>query len=449
MKKISFGSRITISLLIKIFSAISLFLLTRVLLKNNSPYDFAIISVLLSFFSWFLVVDLGVGSALRNSIGSLMGKDSLEDIYCDIRNAFHFLTIIAVAVMLLSCFVLQEIDLKYVFNTDKYESEYLFALLIIMIFSSCLSLPFIAFKSWFLAMQKNEMESFQNLLFYLFPLCFFYLFYKCNGKLSLIGLCVALAISYLISNSMYMFVFVKVNKKSIAYGDFLKLSISWKYIKGIMLRSYSFFFIQLAGLVIYSTGTFFVNLFTGSESTTLYVLLLRIVSVPMLVSNVVLSFYWSKMTTLYFSEEKQRANSLTAKMLMLLVIFGVSLIVFYFYAGEILYFIFSYDTNIVQFNSMMITVCIYSFLMVANNIWGTALSAIGKTRFGMFSAFLAAILNIPLGYYFSSVLELGALGVVLGTIVVLIPGIIISPFQYYLFYVSRADKFHKLKVVFS
>lgn len=449
MRSISFHVRVFTSLIIKVFSAVALFLLTRVLLKNVTAEDFAIISVLLSIFSWFLAIDLGVGSALRNSIGSSCIDKNRDIILFDIRNAFQFLMIVALVGVVFTAIVLFALDLKNIFHSMTHENGYLYLATIVMVVSSFLSLPFIAFKSWLLATHKNEIESFQNLLFYIIPLLLLIVFFGHYGELSLVELCFILSISYFISNNIYLLCFMRANKQAVNLRFLLTPSLGFNSLKQIISRSYTFFFIQLSGLLIYSTGTFLVNLYTGSDSTTLYVLLMRIISVPLLVSNVVMSFYWSKMTTLYFSNAKDKANKLTLKLMFLLSLLFLILFLFYFCAGDVVHFVFAFDTDITKYKSLIAIVCFYGFLTAANNLWGTALSAIGKTRFGMASAFVAAIVNIPLGYYFSSVLGYGAFGVVLGTIVVLIPGVFISPFQYYLFYVSKDGEYEKLKVIFS
>lgn len=80
---------------------------------------------------------------------------------------------------------------------------------------------------------------------------------------------------------------------------------------------------------------------------------------------------------------------------------------------------------------MMLTILVSISIALTNwvNMFNLILNGTGKIRLQMFAWILAGLLNIPISIYFAKNLELGTIGIVLGTIVSMIPLIILSPIQ--------------------
>ena len=62
----------------------------------------------------------------------------------------------------------------------------------------------------------------------------------------------------------------------------------------------------------------------------------------------------------------------------------------------------------------------YAILFTFNNIVAFFSNGIGKIKIQLYGGIIAAILNVPLSYYFSKTLELGTSGVLLATIICLL-----------------------------
>ena len=71
---------------------------------------------------------------------------------------------------------------------------------------------------------------------------------------------------------------------------------------------------------------------------------------------------------------------------------------------------------------------IFTILSVWNNIYGVFLNATGKLKLSMYSTILIIAVNIPLAIYLGELY--GVVGVLLTTIVCMLPGAIIEPIQY-------------------
>ena len=80
---------------------------------------------------------------------------------------------------------------------------------------------------------------------------------------------------------------------------------------------------------------------------------------------------------------------------------------------------------------MLLTIVVAVSIALTNwvNMFNLILNGTGKIRLQMYAWILAAIINIPLSIFFAKTLDLGTVGIVLGTIVSMFPLIILSPIQ--------------------
>jgi len=80
---------------------------------------------------------------------------------------------------------------------------------------------------------------------------------------------------------------------------------------------------------------------------------------------------------------------------------------------------------------MLLTIVVAISIAMTNwvNMFNLILNGTGKIRLQMFAWILASVINIPLSIYFAQNLEMGTIGIVLGTILSMLPLIILSPIQ--------------------
>jgi len=80
---------------------------------------------------------------------------------------------------------------------------------------------------------------------------------------------------------------------------------------------------------------------------------------------------------------------------------------------------------------LMLTAAVALSVSMTNwvNLFNLVINGTGKIRLQMYAWLGASIINIPLSIFFATTLEMGTVGIVLGTIVSMIPLAIISPMQ--------------------
>ena len=76
-----------------------------------------------------------------------------------------------------------------------------------------------------------------------------------------------------------------------------------------------------------------------------------------------------------------------------------------------------------------IAVCASVCLVTWVNIFSIVINGTGKIKLQMYAYLFAALINIPASLFFVKVMDFGVVGIILGTIVSLIPLVIVSPLQ--------------------
>ncbi|NCT37347.1 hypothetical protein GTW56_13950 [Bacillus sp. EB93] len=87
--------------------------------------------------------------------------------------------------------------------------------------------------------------------------------------------------------------------------------------------------------------------------------------------------------------------------------------------------------GIVASKMLIFLLALYTIVNIWSNIFAYLLNGINKVNGQLITVGLGALLNIPLSIFFARDLGLGSIGIVLGTIVCLIPFAIIGPILSY------------------
>ena len=79
--------------------------------------------------------------------------------------------------------------------------------------------------------------------------------------------------------------------------------------------------------------------------------------------------------------------------------------------------------------AISITVAVSICLTTWVNMYNIVLNGTGKIKLQMYTWLFAALINIPISLFFVKVMDLGIVGIVLGTVVSLLPLAIVAPIQ--------------------
>ena len=96
--------------------------------------------------------------------------------------------------------------------------------------------------------------------------------------------------------------------------------------------------------------------------------------------------------------------------------------------------------EIVASKSWILIIEIYIVINIWSNVFAYFLNGVNAINGQLFTVGLGAIINIPLSLYLSKTLNLGTIGVVLSTILCLIPFAVLGPINTYLLISKAANK---------
>jgi O-antigen/teichoic acid export membrane protein len=398
-------------------------------------YKYGIFILFASLLEWFEELDLGIGNGLRNRFGEAIadGNESLARAY--VSTAYFILgAIFSVAslVIIAACFFIPWSDL--INSSDKVNgtgaalvtNEELILLAILMFAAFAIRFVSSLVYQIFYALQKAGMVDLFAMVGKVgFLFVMLLLIYFTNDSLLLFGM--GKTFTFALVPLLVGFYFF--NNAFRPYRPSLKLA-SREHFKGLFTLGMQFFLIKSSMIVIYSTNAFLITSFVGVEQVPQYDSAYKYMSVFILFFNIITNQMWSANTEAYRKGDMQWMKNAMKKINLIwaatLVAAGFMILVSPWVYQIWLRGTVTTPTILLTF-AIGVSVCITTWV----NSYNIVINGTGKVRLQMYTWIITAILNIPFCYFFAVVLDLDMIGIVLGTIVCMIPLAILSPIQVY------------------
>lgn len=223
--------------------------------------------------------------------------------------------------------------------------------------------------------------------------------------------------------------FYYFNKAFRPYRPSWKLA-SREHFKGLFSLGMQFFLIKSSMIVIFSTNIFLINAFVGADVIPQYDSAYKYMAVFILFFNIITNQMWSANTEAYRKGDMQWMKSAMKKINLIWVatLFAAAFMILvspyvyeFWLRGKVT------TPSILLTFAIAVSVSITTWV----NSYNIVINGTGKVRLQMYTWMATAVLNIPLCYFFAVVMNLGIIGIVLGTIVCMIPLAVLSPIQVY------------------
>ena len=205
--------------------------------------------------------------------------------------------------------------------------------------------------------------------------------------------------------------------------------VDLKYSSALIKLGMQFFIIQIAGVIIFTTGNIIITQLFGPASVTVYNVAYKYFYLAPMVFNVIIAPFWSAFTEAYVKQEYDWIKSMMRKLVLIWA--GLSsVVVLMIIFSDLAYTLWVGKEIEVPF---LLSVLTGLFVIVANwnNIFVYFINGIGKVRLQFYYAVITAIVNIPLSIFLAKNLNMGVSGVMLSTIICLISGSVWAPIQYF------------------
>ncbi|MFK7811576.1 MAG: lipopolysaccharide biosynthesis protein [Maribacter sp.] len=384
---------------------------------------FGIFLTLLSIVDWFLNFDIGIGLGLRNKFGEAVANEDDEKANHYVSTAYFGLGVIVTVltiVLLILNYVLPWTSWINVEPEMVDEVRTLGAVIIV-----AFGIQFIARNIYeiFYALQKMAyVELFGLISKASFLVLIIIIPFIVPDSLLLFGVAKSLTFALVpLLVGIYFF-----NKKFSTYKPYFK-NVKVDYFKDLFSLGIKFFAIKIAMLVIHQTNNILIASFVSLEGVPQYEAAYKYLSIFMLLFVILNNQLWPSNIEAYAKGEidwmKKSMRTVVkiwiGTVFLALFMVLVSPYIYKLWLGENL------DIPIAISIAVAVSICITTWV----NMFNIVTNGTGKIELQMYSWIFAAVINIPASLFFVKVLDLGVVGIVLGTIASLIPVAILSPIQ--------------------
>ena len=399
------------------------FILVPLTLTYISSTKYGLWLTLSSIIGWFGFFDIGLGNGLRNKLAEAFALDDNRLAKTYISTAYAILFIIIGVVYLLILLINPFLNWSTILNAPQEMASELSS--VVLIIFTFFSLRFVL-NLIGVILTANHLPAYNDIfgtLGNVIALAAIYIITKISqGSLLYISIIYS-SVPVLVLIGGSIFFFRKRYKKIKPSLTFVNL----KYFNSLMGLGLNFFILQIAAIIIFSTDNFIITKFLGSTEVTPFNIAFKYFGIPIMAFSIITTPYWSAFT---------HANALidigwiksAFKKLIRLWLFLIVLIIIMLIFSNSFYLFWIGDIIHVPF-ILSAFMALYAILISFNSIFVSYVNGIGKLKLQIYEAIVAMIINIPVSVFFAVNLGMGSTGVILGTIISLIPGTFLIPIQ--------------------
>lgn len=415
---------VLLSFLYKGGSIVCNFLLVPVTINYLDTDNYGAWITISSFIAWFSFFDIGLGNGLRNKFTEAKTNGDTETAKAYVSTAYFTIGTISVGLVLLFTLLNPFVHWPVLLNMN-YRYAHEMSLLMPLVFGFfCIQLVAKLITTIYTADQHHSVQGKVNFYTQLLSLLTVWvLTHTTESTLLLFGtIYSAIPIILLIGMSIVAF-----NGRYKAYKPDIKL---WNvgYMKSILGLGISFFIIQLSGIVIFSTDNVLVSHFFGNKQVVIYSSAYKYFSIGQMVVSMILAPFWSSVTDAYHAGEFDWIKT-SMRNLQKLVFGAVFVILLMLFVSPYFYGIWLPKHIQIPF-MLSVSMAIYFIVVICYMPYTFFLNGIGKTHLQMWVLIPSALLNIPVCVFLAIHLGAGLSGIILGSIVCLLPHAILSPIQF-------------------
>jgi len=399
------------------------FLVVPITIKFLDQEVYGIWITLLSIISWISLMDLGIGLGLRNKLTECLANNDVLNARKYISTAYLSISLVMIPILVIGLSVFPFLNWNSIFNIKNVSNSELSRSVSLILIGMIAAFTLGLVNQIFNALQKNAFVALHPIILNSGLLIVLY-FQPQNhiNSLLLISLTyVVISVSALLLISIWIFNKNRVLIPRIKYYDKTK-------VRSLLSLGIKFFVIQIAVLIIFSTDNIVITQVFGPKLVTPYQVVRQAFGIVSILATLVMSPLWSAYTDAYVKNDmawiKRRIKMLS--LLFIPVLIGVGIIIYFF--NDIMTLWIKQKINIPPL--LILFMALYTVISIWNSIFSIFLNGIGKISISLYICIFSGLINIPLTIFFAK--KFGLSGVMLGTIISLLPALFILPYQTYL-----------------
>lgn len=416
---------VLISFFYKGGSIASSLLMVPLTIKFLDTENYGIWLTLNSFIAWFSFFDIGLGNGLRNKFAEAKAKGDLTLAKAYVSSAYFTIGCTCLLLMITFFGFNFFIDWTKAFNTSSGLGKQLSLLMPIVFSFFCLQLVLKLITTIYTADQHHSMQGKINFYTSISSLVAIYILINlADSSLLLFGIMFS-SLPVVILICLNLFAFSGIYKE---YKPSLTL---WKkkYLKDIFGLGMSFFIIQIAGIVLFSTDNIIITQIYGPEQVVPFNIAFKYLSISNMVISIILTPYWSSITEAYVNNDYEwiKKSMSNLRKISFVAIFFIAMMII---SSPLVYKVWIGSSVNIPF-SLTFYMGVFFALTIFYSPYTYFINGTGKVKLQMYSILITAFINIPLSVFFAKNLEMGVKGVIVATILCLIPHVVLCPLQYH------------------
>lgn len=388
-----------------------------------SPDKFGIFLTLTSIIDWFAQLDVGIGNGLRNKFGEAVadGEDELAQGY--VSTAYFIVGSVFSGFTLIFFVASWFLPWAQWLQADPALNQEI-AILAMLMFGA-FAIRFVSslvFQLFYAFQQSGKVEIYSTISKVLFLVFILIIAYTTEESLILFGAAKTFTFAFI-----PMFVgFYYFSGRFKKYRPKLRLA-RMAHVRSLFTLGFQFFLIRMSMIVIHQTNNFLIAGFVNLEGVTHFQAAYKYLSIFLILFVILTNQLWGANIEAYKKgdmEWMKRTMRGVVKIWLFTILVAVLMVAF----SPVFYHLWLQDKIQIPF---MLSVAVALSVSITNwvNMFNIVINGTGKIWLQMVTWVSAAILNIPVSIFMATYLNLGTIGIVMGTVLCLLPLAVISPIQ--------------------
>lgn len=396
-------------------------LVVPLMIDYLGPEQFGVWSTLLTIMSWVLIFDIGVGNGLRNKVAEAIAQEQYTEARKYIASGYSFIGLIVILVWGIILFSSYLIQWQKAFNTQAITEISLRETVLITSFFLVGNFWFNLIAAILGALQKTSIIALGQAVANISILAFVYILGETSDG-SISRLAYVYGFSLIASNFILSYWFFKKNKYLRPF-----LYLNKKYLKPLLSIGLKFLIIQLAVLVIFMSDKILITHLFGPQEVVQYDVVYKLFSIIIFTHSVISMPLWSAYTDAYYKRDFNWIRGVLKRQIVVISVVLIAVATLIPLAKPIITIWIGPDLLIDT--SLLVSMGIFVLISCWVNIYAYFLNGVQKIHLSLVISIFAMLLNIPISIVLAKYTDLGVSSVVIGTIVALLPGVVMGPLQ--------------------
>lgn len=431
LNKINSGSDLTVqvrkniigNLILKGINVLISLMYVPLTLHYLNSTRYGIWMTLTSIVAWMGILDIGLGNGLRNKLAEVLANGDKITARKYVSTAYVTLSIIVLVVLLIFILANSFIDWSYILNTSESYNQELRAVALIVFGLFGVKFVLNLISMILAANQMTALSSIYEVIGNSIGLLLIWGLTQTNNS-SLITFGVATMLTPVIVYFLGTIIFF--SKKYSFLKPTFKLA-KVKYVKDIMGLGIQFFFLQFTTIFVYQTSNILISHFFSPAEVTPYNVVFKYFSIPTMTWTIVMIPLWSAFTKALALKDINWIKKIFLRLNSFMLITFV-IIVFMALAATKLILLWT-SGQVIAKPTLVIIFAIYTILYSWNVVYAIFLNGVSKIKMQLVIGVIAAVIHIPLSFFFIKFLKMGSEGIVLSMTICLLIFAIAGPIQ--------------------